>query len=170
MYHLTSIPAASQTLTLESEAHSAWSASWSWEPSIALPLAFLFAVYALGAVRRGGWNTLKWRHSSFFSGWFALALALTSPIHELGEQLFSAHMLQHEILILLSAPLISAAHPAAICLWAFAPRRRKYVGSWIHSVESTWLVKFITRPLTAWLLDSLAPVDMACSRVLPSHA
>jgi putative membrane protein len=65
-------------------------------------------------------------------------------------------MLQHEILILISAPLISAAHPAATCLWAFAPRQRIYVGGWVHCVESTWLIKFITRPLTAWLLEAAA--------------
>ena len=144
------------TLVLETKPHSLWSAPWSWETSIVLPLAFLLLVYVSGAVRRGSWHILRWRHASFFSGWFSLALALTSPIHELGEQLFSAHMLQHEILILVSAPLISAAHPAATCLWAFGPRQRVYVGGWIHAVESTRLVRFVTRPLTAWSLEAFA--------------
>jgi putative membrane protein len=156
MQVLTSISAASASLALPLEQRSLWSVPWNWEPSIVLPLALLLVVYSLGAVRRDRWSIVGWRHASFFSGWAALALALTSPVHELGEQLFSAHMLQHEILILVSAPLISAAHPAATCLWAFAPRRRKCVGSWIHGVESTWIVKFITRPLTAWLLEAIA--------------
>jgi putative membrane protein len=135
---------------------SLWSAPWSWEPSIVLPLAFLLFVYVSGAVRRGGWRTLRWRHASFLGGWFSLVFALTSPIHELGEQLFSAHMLQHEILILVSAPLIAAAHPAATCLWAFAPRQRVRFGGWIHAVESTPLLTFITRPLTTWSLEAFA--------------
>ena len=156
MHVLTSISTASTSLALPLEQRSPWSLPWTWEPSIVLPLGFLISVYALGAVRRGGWSTLKWRHASFFSGWLALAFALMSPIHELGEQLFSAHMLQHEILILISAPLISAAHPAATCLWGFAPRQRIYLGGWVHGVESTWLIKFITRPLTAWLLEAAA--------------
>ena len=156
MHDLASISIASPALELTSESRSLWSAPWSWEPSIVLPLAILLLVYTLGAARRSSWKILKWRHTSFFSGWFALALALTSPIHELGEQLFSAHMLQHEILILVSAPLISAAHPAATLLWAFAPSQRVYVGGWIHSVESTRPLRFITLPLAAWLLEAVA--------------
>ena len=148
--------AAFATLALEIEPRSLWSASWSWEPSIVWPLAALLLIYSIGAYRRGSLRTLLWRHVSFVGGWLALSFALTSPIHELGEQLFSAHMLQHEILILVSAPLISAAHPAATCLWAFAPRHRVNLGGWIHTAESTWLLIFITRPLTAWLLEALA--------------
>ena len=85
------------------------------KPSIVLPLAILLAVYTAGLFRRGNIETLRWRHASFYAGWLTLALALVSPIHELGEQLFSAHMLQHEILILVSAPLISASHPGPPC-------------------------------------------------------
>jgi cytochrome c oxidase assembly factor CtaG len=155
MLNLTFIPITSMILLLTSE-RSVWSTPWSWEPPIVLSLALLFGVYAVGAFRRGAWNILRWRHASFFSGWFTLAFALLSPLHELGEQLFSAHMLQHEILILVSAPLISAAHPAATCLWAFAPRQRIHVGSWIHSIEGTRLFRFMTRPLVAWLLEAFA--------------
>jgi putative membrane protein len=83
-----------------------------------------------------------------------LTLALVSPIHELGEQLFSAHMLQHEILILVSAPLISAAHPGATLLWAFAPRHRANLGGWVHNIERSAPISFLTRPLAAWLLEA----------------
>jgi putative membrane protein len=157
MHALTANPTtAFATLGLGARPHSLWSAPWSWEPSVVLPLAFLLMVYVSGAISRGGWRTLRWRHASFLGGWFSLALALTSPIHELGEQLFSAHMLQHEMIILVSAPLISAAHPAATWLWAFAPRQRVRVGGWIHAVESTRLLTFLTRPLTAWSLEAFA--------------
>ncbi len=121
-----------------------------------LPLALMLGVYAAGAWRRGHHLTLRWRHASFIAGWLTLAFALTSPIHELGEQLFSAHMLQHEILILLSAPLISASHPGATCLWAFAPAHRVNLGGWVHRVEQSAPVRFLTRPLVAWLLEAAA--------------
>jgi putative membrane protein len=113
-------------------------------------------MYATGALRRGRIRTLRWRHASFAAGWLTLFLALTSPIHELGEQLFSAHMLQHEIMILVSAPLISASHPGATCLWAFAPRHRAQVGGWVHAVESSAFVRLVTGPLAAWLLETIA--------------
>jgi len=127
---------------------------WSWEPAIVLPLLVLLGVYTAGLVRRGSVPTLRWRHTSFYTGWLTLAFALVSPIHELGEQLFSAHMLQHEILILLSAPLISAAHPGATMLWAFAPHHRSNVGGWVHSMERSAPIAFLTRPLVAWLLEA----------------
>ena len=152
----TSVLSALAVLSLNPEMPSVWSEPWSWEPAIVLPLVTMLGVYAVGAFRRGNMYALRRRHLSFFAGWLALFLALTSPIHELGEQLFSAHMLQHEILILLSAPLISAAHPGATCLWAFAPRHRSGLGGWVHRIEKTQAVRFFTKPLSAWLLEAIA--------------
>jgi putative membrane protein len=135
---------------------SVWSESWSWGPTIVLPLVFVLGLYVTGAFRRGHPRMLKWRHTSFLLGWLTLALALTSPIHELGEQLFSAHMLQHEILILASAPLISAAGPGATCLWAFAPGHRANLGGWVHGLEQSRPGRFFSRPLVAWLFEAVA--------------
>jgi putative membrane protein len=129
---------------------------WSWEPAIVLPLLALLVVYAAGASRRGHLSALRWRHLSFLSGWTSLFIALTSPLHELGEQLFSAHMMQHEILILISAPLISAAQPGATCLWAFAGRERSGIGRLLHRAEQTPWGRLLTAPLAAWLLEAAA--------------
>ena len=129
---------------------------WSWEMSIVLPLAVLLVVYTAGLFRRGNIQKLRWRHTCFYAGWLTLAMALVSPIHELGEQLFSAHMLQHEILILVSAPLISAAHPGATILWAFAPSQRVNLGGWVHAIECSSPIAFLTRPLFAWILEAAA--------------
>lgn len=144
------------TMLLPSSAPSVWTEPWSWELSIVIPLALMLGIYLIGALRRGHLHTLRWRHASFLAGWLTLCFALTSPIHELGEQLFSAHMLQHEILILVSAPLISASHPGATCLWAFAPRHRAHLGAWVHSIEQSPPVALITRPIIAWSLETVA--------------
>jgi putative membrane protein len=147
---------ASVTLLAASTVPSMWSEPWSWEPQIVLPLAILLALYVAGAIRRGQLYLLRWRHSAFFLGWLSLFLALTSPIHEIGEQLFSAHMLQHEIMILVSAPLIAASHPGATCLWAFAPRGRAGIGAWVHRVEQMRVIRLLTAPLIAWLMEAIA--------------
>jgi putative membrane protein len=128
--------------------------SWRWDFGIVLPLAFLAVLYGLGAFRQ---HNTKWmRHGFFAAGWLSLVFALDSPLHPLGEQLFSAHMLQHEILILLSAPLIAASHPGATWLWALVPRHRAGVGSLVHKVESACLVCLITAPLAAWIIEAVA--------------
>ena len=147
---------ASIMLLAASTVPSMWSEPWSWEPQIVLPLAILLVMYMVGAMRRGQLYLLRWRHCAFFVGWMSLFLALTSPIHELGEQLFSAHMLQHEIMILVSAPLIAASHPGATCLWAFAPRDRAGIGAWVHRVEQMRVIRFLTAPLIAWLMEAIA--------------
>jgi putative membrane protein len=137
-------------------APSLLSEEWSWEPGIVIPMLVFAALYITGAIRRGYLLLLRWRHASFAAGWTSLFFALTSPIHELGEQLFSAHMLQHEIMILISAPLISAAHPGATCLWAFAPRQRNDIGGWMHRIENSGAIRFVSAPLNAWILEAAA--------------
>jgi putative membrane protein len=138
------------------EPRSLWSVEWSWEPSILLSLLILLVWYVAGAVRRGSIDSLRWRHAAFLFGWTTLFFALTSPIHELGEHLFSAHMLQHEILILVSAPLIAASHPGATLLWAFAPRHRLGIGTWVHRVEASAPVLVFTSPTAAWMAEACA--------------
>src|SRR5436305_2845447 len=110
------VPAHPALILLAAGNPSLWDEPWSWEPGIVIPMLLFAGMYAAGAIRRGNLVRLRWRHASFAGGWLSLFVALTSPIHELGEQLFSAHMLQHEIMILVSAPLIAAAHPGATCL------------------------------------------------------
>jgi putative membrane protein len=68
-------------------------------------------LYARGVARLRSTPTEPRRPSNaaiagFVAGWLTLVLALTSPLHALGGFLFSAHMVQHELLMLVAAPLI----------------------------------------------------------------
>ena len=65
----------------------------------------------------------------FWSGWRYLALALVSPLHPLGEALFSAHMAQHEILILVAGPLLVLSRPLVPMLWGMPLEWRKSVAA-----------------------------------------
>ncbi len=130
--------------------------SWSWEPGIVLPCLFFLVLYVTGTVRRGRGRALLSQHCCFAAGWLTLALSLVSPLHELGEQLFSAHMLQHELMILIAAPLIAAAHPGVTCLWAFSPGGRVRAGKWLRNVRTARISRFLMIPLVAWLLHAVA--------------
>src|SRR5581483_3260610 len=97
------IPAAAAAHTGEPlQPHDLWTA-WEVDPGTTIPLVLSALLYARGA--RSSRGVPQWRMLCFWSGWLFLALALISPIHPLGEVLFSGHMLQHEILMLLAAPL-----------------------------------------------------------------
>ena len=97
-------------------------AAWTREPTIVLPLLFMLGAYLLGATRAleaARRNVSSSKAISFLLGWFTLALALLSPLHDLSESLFSAHMLQHELLMVVAAPLLVAGRPDLIyCLGA----------------------------------------------------
>lgn len=135
--------------------------TWSTEPGIVVPLAVTAVLYA-----RGGWQligrstystaALKRDMQFFVSGFVVLAIALLSPIHELGEELFSAHMIQHELLMAIAAPLLVVGNPAVPLLWGTPVRARSPIGHAFGSrpVQAIW--SFITRPLVAFLAHAAA--------------
>lgn len=133
---------------------------WTWPLPIVIPLLLVLGLYAIGIARMlGGSARSSVRPSSvlcFVAGWSSLVIALDSPIHELGEQLFWVHMTQHEILMLISAPLLVLGRPLIPCLHALRPSWRRRVGELgrVNLVRSSWAV--ISNPLFAWLFSTLA--------------
>src|SRR5690242_15470491 len=95
---------------------------WTWPPLVVTGLAITALLYTIGTIkmlRRGADPKLHIQAiARFTAGWLSLLLALDSPIHELGEQLFWVHMTQHEILMLISAPLLVLGRPLVPFLWA----------------------------------------------------
>ena len=96
------------------------------------------------------------QHVFFWCGWMSLALALISPLHPLGEALFSAHMVQHEILMLVAAPLLVLSRPLVTFLWGTPFAWRCNLGQWAKKdyVHRSWT--FLTDPLTAWWIHAAA--------------
>lgn len=129
---------------------------WTWELSITIPLTLLAVWYLSGSIRRRHGILLFWRHVAFWSGWLSLAVSLLSPLHQLGDSLFSAHMLQHEVLILLAAPLIAWSHPAATLLYALPIVFRRPVGGLVSRIERHPVMAMCTGPLASWLLHAVA--------------
>jgi putative membrane protein len=85
-----------------------------------------------------------------------LMLALLSPLHALGGQLFSAHMLQHELLMLVAAPLLVLGRPFMPCLRGLPLLCRRAVGRFgrMGWVQGGW--HGLTHPLIAWSLQTVA--------------
>ena len=93
---------------------------------------------------------------AFASGWIALVVALASPLDEWAETLFVAHMIQHELLMVVAAPLIALSSPIVALLWAFPRPLRHRMADIAHSpaVVVSWTA--ITAPATVWLLHGFA--------------
>lgn len=91
-------------------------AMWVWEPSVVAGCAALLFAYAWAQGFR-----FSWRWTAFAGGVLVLLLALVSPLHPLGERyLFSAHMVQHLLLMLVVPPLLLAGMPAQLLRRALA--------------------------------------------------
>ncbi len=110
--------------------------AWHWHPSVLLGITGTFLTY---------WATLRFCLSKallyFGAGLLLLLVALLSPLHTLGETyLFSAHMLQHLLLLLVVPPLL---------LWGLVPALARQALAWrpLHLLE-----RELRRPLVAWML------------------
>ena len=133
---------------------------WSWPPAIVVLLLLTAAMYAAGIVRMHGTSTRvrirRWPVACFALGWISLVVALDSPLHEVGEQLFWVHMTQHEVLMLVSAPLLVLGRPLVPFLYALSPRWRQraaQIGR-TTSFRASWRV--ISAPVSAWLISAIA--------------
>jgi putative membrane protein len=85
-----------------------------------------------------------------------LGVALVSPLHQLGGVLFAAHMAQHELLMVVAAPLLVLGRPVIPFLWALPMSWRRMLGGWsaLRSVNATWVL--LTMPVVAWVLHGIA--------------
>src|SRR5438874_7453140 len=134
---------------------------WVFDPiSLACVLAsgalYVAGVSRLWARAGRGCGVPLWQLGAFAGGWIALVLALLSPVAAISEVLFSVHMTQHEILILVAAPLLVLGRPIIPFLWALSPRWRLRLGTWSQNRSWSAVWTTLTGPLVVWLLHGLA--------------
>jgi putative membrane protein len=127
----------------------------------ATPMVLAAALYIAGAVKLRRTRThpprqLLLRATAFACGLCVLAVALLSPLDSVSAELFFAHMIQHELIMLAAAPLLVLGHPLPIFLWSFPSRMRRAVSATLHRspVRASWNV--LSGALSAWLLHALA--------------
>jgi putative membrane protein len=140
---------------------STWPLPWSFEPWVLACLAVSAGLYATGVAR-------LWRHAgigrgigtlavtAFAAGWWVLGVALVSPLDPLGGRLFSAHMVQHELLMVVAAPLLVLGRPLAAWAWALPARWRQPVGRFFNGAAWQPFWQAVTHPVSAWSLHAIA--------------
>jgi putative membrane protein len=105
-----------------------------WDLAVAAALFTAASLYAVGLGRL--WRRAGVRHglglfsvAAYAAGMLALIIALLSPLDTLADVLFSAHMGQHELLMLVAAPLLVMGRPLYVVLWAVPAAARTAVTS-----------------------------------------
>jgi putative membrane protein len=117
-------------------------------------------LYGLGLARlRGGpagASTRNGRIACFTAGELALAACLLSPLDRWSATLFSWHMVQHELLMLVAAPLLVLGRPLPVFLWAFPERARQSLARWTRAAATRAAWRALMHPATGWLSHALA--------------
>jgi putative membrane protein len=138
-----------------------WS-GWNWDPlvllSIFLPAwLYLHGVRSLWEKAGPGRGVQARQVAAFLAGLAALFIALVSPLDALALTLFSAHMVQHVLLVMVAAPLVVLGLPPAAQAWSIPAGLRGGLGRWWHrqgALKAFW--RGLTRGWVVWLLHALA--------------
>jgi putative membrane protein len=155
------LPLAARAHDVEAELAAGPSLGWGAEWWVLALLALSLVLYAAGLARlwsraRGARRPLARQAAWFGAGWAMLVVALASPLDGAGSCAFSAHMVQHEILMIVAAPLLVLGRPLALWLWAFGPGARLNIaaGTRRPGVRAAWGA--LTAPMNTWLLHFAA--------------
>jgi putative membrane protein len=153
-------------------------ASWNLEPGVVAGVFILAAVYWAGlrALRLATGAPAKLRRAAacYALGCVVLVVALLSPVHAWGAQLFSAHMVQHELLMVLAAPLLVLGRPALVALFALPRGVAQGVAGGLRRSGITRVWHALTSPFVATSLHAAAlwlwhvPVLFEAARAYPA--
>ena len=150
--------AASAHGTVDPTPPSLWvlATAWHLDPTVALPLvatalAWLWVVARID--RRHPHSRVPVPRSiAFLLGLAVIAVALQSGVERYDTTLFSIHMVQHLLLMLIAPPLLLLGAPITQLLRVVSPGvRRRVLLPFLHSGPMV----FLSHPVTAWLLFTL---------------
>lgn len=132
-----------------------------WEALVVTLLGLSALLYAFGLVRlwghAGAGHGIPRRTAMHFAlGWLSLALALVGPLDHWAAESFAAHMLQHELLMLMASPLLVLGRPLVAWTWALPLGARQAVGVALRTPwwRSAW--GLLSGPTGAGALHALA--------------
>ena len=93
--------------------------------------------------------------ASFWTGWLVMLAAILPPLDGLVTRRFAAHMLQHEMLMLVGVPLMIAGRPVATWLWGLPEPVRRSVVPMLQGAATRVPGRLLTAPITAWALHGV---------------
>ena len=136
-------------------------AGWTIDPAVVTPLLLGGVLYAIGLLRLWssagqGRGVAQWQAFAFALGWIAMAVALVTPLHDESRKFFTAHMIEHELVMLVAAPLLVVSRPLPVLLWAFPRTLRRGVAKTSSTVAYLLGWDLLSRPVVATLAHAAA--------------
>ena len=136
----------------------------AWTVPIPLSLAAIFtaAIYLRGWWRLRGASAhviLSWRAASFLTGVFLIWFAIGSPLGLLDEQLLTAHMAQHLLLMTIAPALILMGAPVMPMLHGLPQRFvQDVLGPFLRWPPAQAAGRVFSQPAVCWLAAAAALV------------
>jgi cytochrome c oxidase assembly factor CtaG len=127
--------------------------TWQIEPHVVLPIVGAWWAYWWAARRVNREHPRnpvpRWRAWCWYLGLLTLLVALESPIGAYDTTLFSDHMVQHLLLIVVAAPLLALGAPITLLLRVSSAHARQRV---ILPILRSWPLRLLAHPIVAWVL------------------
>jgi cytochrome c oxidase assembly factor CtaG len=155
---LTAFAAAGPASAHVAAPQPGWRGPEAW---MLVPTLLALALYGLGYLRLfrrsgPGRGELGRRGRLFLAGMAVLGLATLSPLHALGARSFTAHMAEHELIMLGAAPLLVLARPLPVLFWALPAPLRRMLARVPRSAAGAGTWRVLTDPLLATVLQAAA--------------
>lgn len=124
-------------------------------------LIVCLGVYAAGVVRLWrsagyGRGVRPFEALAFTTGWLALVFALSPPLDEWSERWLAVHMVQHELLMVVAAPLMAIGAPLLAILWAMRSDVRHRLVDTVDRTPLPVIWRIATAPPSAFILYGVA--------------
>ena len=127
---------------------------WTLDPWLIVPLGLALLIYCAGWLRLSSRAATPVRPARFLGGWTVLTLSLVSPLHEAGEQSFTMHMIEHELIMLVATLLLASSNAGGVLAWGLPqPLRAMLGGSWKSPLQALW--RRLTEPVTATAIQAV---------------
>lgn len=137
--------------------------AWQPDPLILIAVLLTAWIYARGVGRlnevgeRVGRGRIveTTRIAAFAAGLLTLLVALASPLDAATATIFSAHMVQHILLVAVAPPLLLLGQPLMVIMNGLPQRWRRPIATLPQRVPTlTALLTVVTLPIVAWLLHT----------------
>ncbi|MDI3297889.1 MAG: cytochrome c oxidase assembly protein [Bacillota bacterium] len=129
---------------------------WRKDLPVWAPAAALAVLYGLG------WRRLRsrsrraalppWRAAAWFAGLAVAVTALESPVDALADHLLTFHMVEHQLLIMVAAPLLLMGAPLLVLPWALPEGWRQGWARRMAPGAARGAAHLAERPWAGWLL------------------
>src|SRR5687767_5648939 len=125
-----------------------------WDVTAIVMLGAMAVLCAVGTRRLAarGARVRRAERIAFWCGWIAAIVALLPPIDTTAQRLFSVHMFQHELLMLVATPLMIAGRPILGVLWGLPDAVRMRIARSAGTAVIGRLAALVAMPAVAWFL------------------